>query len=107
MSMGALLPAAARRASASALPNARILTHQPSGGFQGQSTDIEIHARETLALRERLDALYAQHTGQRVRDPRRHGARSLLHRRGGQGLRPGRHRHQRPSNGNGAAQPSR
>jgi ATP-dependent Clp protease protease subunit len=54
-----------------ALPNSRILIHQPSGGFQGQASDIEIHARETLALREQIDAIYAEHTGQpeeRVRD---------------------------------------
>ena len=46
------------------LPNAKVMIHQGSGGFEGQSTDIEIHARETLALRKRLDELYAQHTGQ-------------------------------------------
>ncbi|MCW3000425.1 MAG: ATP-dependent Clp protease proteolytic subunit [Solirubrobacterales bacterium] len=46
------------------LPNSRILIHQPSGGFQGQSTDIGIHAKEALALRERLEELYAVHTGQ-------------------------------------------
>jgi ATP-dependent Clp protease protease subunit len=49
-----------------ALPNSRILIHQPSGGFEGASSDIEIHAREVLALRERVDQLYAQHTGQSV-----------------------------------------
>jgi ATP-dependent Clp protease, protease subunit len=48
------------------LPNSRILIHQPSGGFQGQSSDTELHARETLALRARVDELYAQHTGQAV-----------------------------------------
>ena len=47
-----------------ALPNSRILIHQPSGGFQGQASDIEIHARETLALREQIDEIYATHTGQ-------------------------------------------
>jgi ATP-dependent Clp protease protease subunit len=46
------------------LPNSRILIHQPSGGFEGQSADIEIHAREILALRERVDQIYAHHTGQ-------------------------------------------
>ena len=45
------------------LPNSRILIHQPSGGFEGQSSDIEIHAREVLALRARIDELYAKHTG--------------------------------------------
>ncbi len=49
-----------------ALPSARILIHQPSGGFQGQASDIEIHAREALALREHLEALYAKHTGRPV-----------------------------------------
>jgi ATP-dependent Clp protease protease subunit len=47
-----------------ALPNSRVLIHQPSGGFEGQSSDIEIHAREILALRERLDQIYVKHTGQ-------------------------------------------
>src|SRR3954468_24559314 len=64
MSMGALLLAGGTPGKRSSLPNGRILIHQPSGGFQGQSTDVEIHARETLALRRRLDELYAQHTGQ-------------------------------------------
>ena len=49
-----------------ALPNSRILIHQPSGGFEGQSSDIEIHAREVLALRARVDEIYAKHTGQSV-----------------------------------------
>ena len=64
MSMGALILAGGTEGKRASLPNGRILIHQPTGGFQGQSTDIEIHARETLALRERLDELYAQHTGQ-------------------------------------------
>jgi ATP-dependent Clp protease, protease subunit len=64
MSMGALILAGGAEGKRFALPNSRILIHQPTGGFQGQSTDIEIHARETLALRHRLDELYAQHTGQ-------------------------------------------
>jgi ATP-dependent Clp protease, protease subunit len=46
-----------------ALPNSRILIHQPSGGFEGVAADIEIHARETLDLRDRVDGIYAQHTG--------------------------------------------
>jgi len=66
MSMGSLLLAGGAPGKRMALPNARILNHQPSGGFEGQSTDIEIHARETLALRQRLDELYAHHTGQSV-----------------------------------------
>ena len=49
-----------------ALPNSRILIHQPSGGFEGPATDIEIHAREVLALRSRVDDIYARHTGQEL-----------------------------------------
>jgi ATP-dependent Clp protease protease subunit len=64
MSMGALLLAAGTKGKRMALPNSRILIHQPSGGFEGVAADIEIHARETLAIRERLDELYAHHTGQ-------------------------------------------
>ena len=64
MSMGAVLLAGGVKGKRSALPNSRILTHQPSGGFQGQSTDIEIHAREALHLRRRLEDLLVEHTGQ-------------------------------------------
>src|SRR3954462_6486435 len=60
---GPLLPAPGEPGRRAALPNSRILIHQPTGGFQGQSTDIEIHAREALALRDQLEALYATHTG--------------------------------------------
>ena len=63
MSMGSLLLAAGARGKRSALPNSRILIHQPHGGFQGQATDIQIHAREALALRERVEEIYAHHTG--------------------------------------------
>jgi ATP-dependent Clp protease protease subunit len=63
MSMGALILAAGAPGKRLTLPNGRMLIHQVSGGFQGQSSDIEIHARETLALRNRLDELYARHTG--------------------------------------------
>ena len=66
MSMGSLLLAGGAPGKRMALPNSRILIHQPTGGFQGQSTDIEIHARETLALRARLDELYAKHTNQSI-----------------------------------------
>src|ERR1700752_3948139 len=55
MSMGSLLLAAGTKGKRLPLPNSRILIHQPSGGFQGQASDIEIHARETLALREQID----------------------------------------------------
>ncbi len=64
MSMGSLLLAGGAPGKRLTLPNARILIHQPSGGFQGQSTDIEIHAREALALRKRTEEIYARHTGQ-------------------------------------------
>jgi ATP-dependent Clp protease protease subunit len=61
--MAALILTAGSPGKRLTLPNGRMLIHQPTGGFQGQSSDIEIHARETLALRARLDELYAQHTG--------------------------------------------
>ena len=64
MSMGALILTAGAPGKRLTLPNGRMLIHQPTGGFQGQSSDIEIHARETLALRAQLDELYARHTGQ-------------------------------------------
>jgi ATP-dependent Clp protease protease subunit len=63
MSMGALLLTGGAKGKRMALPNSRILIHQPTGGFEGQATDIEIHAKETLDLRDRLDAIYAKHTG--------------------------------------------
>ena len=63
-SMGSLLLAAGAPGKRYALPNARIMIHQPSGGFQGQATDIEIHAREILAVRARLNDIYVRHTGQ-------------------------------------------
>src|ERR671932_624171 len=66
MSMGSLLLAGGAKGKRTALPNSRILIHQPSGGFQGQSTDIEIHAREALALRRRVEEIYAVHTGKDV-----------------------------------------
>jgi ATP-dependent Clp protease protease subunit len=65
MSMGSLLLAGGTPGKRFALPNARVLIHQPTGGYEGQSTDIEIHAREVIDLRRRLDAIYARHTGQR------------------------------------------
>jgi ATP-dependent Clp protease protease subunit len=66
MSMGSLLLTGGTKGKRMALPNARILIHQPSGGFQGQASDIEIHAKETLELRRRIDEIYAGHTGQTV-----------------------------------------
>lgn len=62
-SMGSLLLAAGAVGKRYALPNSRIMMHQPSGGFQGQATDIEIHAREILNLKARLNQIYVDHTG--------------------------------------------
>jgi len=63
MSMGSLLLAGGAHGKRFSLPNSRILIHQPSAGFEGQSTDIEIHAREILDMRKRIDKIYAEHTG--------------------------------------------
>ena len=62
-SMGSLLLSAGSKGKRFALPNARIMVHQPSGGFQGQATDIEIHAKEILSLKSRLKAIYIKNTG--------------------------------------------
>ena len=62
--MGAFLLAAGAKGKRYSLPHARILIHQPLGGFQGQSTDVEIHAKEMLELRRVLDEIYSRHTGQ-------------------------------------------
>ncbi len=66
MSMGALILAGGAAGKRMALPNAKILIHQVSGGFQGQATDIEIAARETIALKRRLEEIISQHTGQEL-----------------------------------------
>jgi ATP-dependent Clp protease, protease subunit len=66
-SMGALLLAAGAQGKRFALPNSRVMIHQPMGGFQGQATDIEIHAKEILYLRQRLNEILAQHTGQEIK----------------------------------------
>ncbi len=63
-SMGALLLAAGTKGKRFALPNARVMIHQPMGGFQGQATEIDIHAREILKIRERLNDILAKHSGQ-------------------------------------------
>jgi ATP-dependent Clp protease protease subunit len=65
-SMAAVLLAAGAKGKRAALPNARIMIHQPLGGVRGQATDIEIHARETLRIRERLNEILYRHTGQPV-----------------------------------------
>ena len=66
-SMGSLLLAAGAKGKRFSLPNSRIMVHQPSGGFQGQATDIEIQAREILALRSRLNEIYVKHTNQDIK----------------------------------------
>lgn len=66
-SMGSLLLAAGEEGMRFALPNSRIMLHQPSGGFQGQATDISIHAKEILQTNNRLNKIYAKHTGQTVK----------------------------------------
>jgi len=63
-SMGSLLLCAGRKGKRYSLPHSRIMVHQPSGGFQGQATDIEIHAKEILSLRARLNEIYVRHSGQ-------------------------------------------
>ena len=68
MSMGSLLLAGGAPGKRMALPNSRILIHQPSAGFDGQSSDIEIHAREILKTRARVDEIYAKHTGKPVEE---------------------------------------
>jgi ATP-dependent Clp protease protease subunit len=65
-SMGSLLLAGGAKGKRYCLPHSRIMIHQPSGGFQGQATDVEIHAREILTLRSRLNEIMAKHTGQSV-----------------------------------------
>ena len=66
-SMGSLLLAAGEKDMRFALPNARIMVHQPSGGFQGQATDIMLHAQEILNLKKRLNEIYVKHTGQSLK----------------------------------------
>jgi ATP-dependent Clp protease protease subunit len=67
-SMGSFLLAAGKKDKRFSLPNSRIMVHQPSAGFQGQATDIEIHAKEVLALKKRLNEIYSKHTGKSVDD---------------------------------------
>ena len=65
-SMGSFLLAAGAKGKRFSLPNSRIMVHQPSAGFQGQATDIQIHAKEILSLKERLNKIYSKHTGKSV-----------------------------------------
>jgi ATP-dependent Clp protease protease subunit len=71
MSMGSLLLAGGAAGKRMSLPNSRILIHQPSAGFEGQSTDIEIHAREIMKTRGRIDEIYAHHTGRPIEEVHR------------------------------------
>ncbi len=77
-SMGALLMAAGDRGKRFCLPNSRVMIHQPMGGFQGQATDIEIHAKEILYLRERLNEILARHTKQSMEVIRRDTERDFF-----------------------------
>ena len=70
-SMGSFLLMAGEKGQRIALPNARIMVHQPSGGFRGQASDIERHAEDIIATKKRLNELYAKHTGQKVEDVER------------------------------------
>ena len=67
-SMGSFLLAAGTKGKRFSLPNSRIMVHQPSAGFQGQATDIEIHANEVLSLKKRLNEIYSKHTGKNVEE---------------------------------------
>ena len=67
-SMGSFLLAAGSKGKRFSLPNSRIMVHQPSAGFQGQATDIEIHAKEVLSLKKRLNEIYSKHTGKSVEE---------------------------------------
>ena len=67
-SMGSFLLAAGTKGKRFSLPNSRIMVHQPSAGFQGQATDIEIHAKEVLSLKKRLNEIYSKHTGKNVEE---------------------------------------
>jgi ATP-dependent Clp protease protease subunit len=71
-SMGALLLAAGAKNKRFALPNSRVMIHQPMGGFQGQASDIEIHAKEILYLKARLNEILAKHTGQKIETIEKH-----------------------------------
>jgi len=77
-SMGALLLCAGTKGKRYALPHARIMLHEPYGGFEGQATDIDIHAREILKLREKLDMILTEHTGQDLKRIRQDTARNFF-----------------------------
>ena len=104
-SMGSLLLCAGAKGKRYSLPNSRIMIHQPSGGAQGQATDIEIQAREILALRARLNEIYVRHTGQIARnDCRCGGARQVSIADRGQGIRHSRRGSRKPARPGGTAE---
>ena len=78
-SMGSFLLAAGEKGKRYSLPNSRIMVHQPSAGFQGQATDIQIHAKEILSLKERLNKIYSKHTGKTVEEISQALELSLIH----------------------------
>ncbi len=92
-SAGALIYAAADKENRYSLPNTRFLLHQPSGGIQGPASNIEIYRREIVRMKERLDRIFAEATGQTGKDQRRHRARLLAERGGGRAVRPGQQDH--------------
>ena len=97
MSMGALLLCGGADGKRMALPNSKILIHQVSAGFQGQATDIEIHAKEIIDVRRRLDEIIAKHTGQAFEKVTQRHRAGLLHERGGgEGVQHRRPRHRAP-----------
>ncbi len=104
MSMGAVILAGGAKGKRMALPNAKILIHQVTSGFQGQATDIEIQARETIALKRRLEEILAVHTGKDAENSvEGHGARLLHDVRRSEGIRHHRQRHRAPLAGLTAA----
>ena len=104
-SMGSLLLAAGAKDMRFALPNSRIMLHQPSGGFQGQATDIMLHAQEILNLKKRLNEIYVQaHRPAAQEDRGRARARLLPHGRNGGGMGDRRQGHQQAAGGPGGAQ---
>ena len=93
-SMAAILLAGGAAGMRLSLPNTRVLIHQPSGGFSGQATDIQIHAQEILRVRRRLDEILAHHSGKPIEVVNHDFGSRLLHERGrGQGVRPHRRDH--------------
>ena len=93
-SMGSLLLCAGEKGMRYTLPNSRIMVHQPSGGFQGQASDVQRHAEDILKVKRRLNEIYVEHTGQILRSHRAHARPRPFHVGGrGQGVRPRRRGH--------------